>query len=179
MSNKNSTNLLFRKNITDIKSENSFIRTKVALLVEIGELANELATFKHWKSQKEVDWEKAREELIDCFHFYLSFTNNFQIDFSNYSKFSERFSEKKDNIMPYDLSPPSIIRLNKLLWELFFETERMIPLLYIPEKEYFYRWLIVFEELCQRLGMENEAEIKKVYLAKNKKNREKQKDISY
>jgi dimeric dUTPase (all-alpha-NTP-PPase superfamily) len=36
-----------KKNLTDIKSENSFIRTKVALLVEIGELANELATFKH------------------------------------------------------------------------------------------------------------------------------------
>jgi len=35
-------------NITDnFKSKESFIRTKIALLVEIGELANELKTFKH------------------------------------------------------------------------------------------------------------------------------------
>jgi len=166
--------IIQKKNITDIESENSFIRTKVALLVEVGELANELATFKHWKNQKEVDWEQAREELIDCFHFYLSFTNNFHIDFSNYSKFLERFSEKKDNIIPYDLTPQSITRFNRLLLELFFNTERMIPLWYIPEKEHFYRWLIIFEELAAKLGMESEAEIKKVYLAKNKKNQERQ-----
>ena len=35
-------------NITDsFNSKESFIRTKIALLVEIGELANELKTFKH------------------------------------------------------------------------------------------------------------------------------------
>ena len=44
-----------KKNITDADSQKSFIRTKIALLVEIGELANELKTFKHWKSQKEVN----------------------------------------------------------------------------------------------------------------------------
>ena len=36
-----------KKNITDADSQKSFIRTKIALLVEIGELANELKTFKH------------------------------------------------------------------------------------------------------------------------------------
>jgi dimeric dUTPase (all-alpha-NTP-PPase superfamily) len=36
-----------KNNITDnFKSKESFIRTKIALLVEIGELANELKTFK-------------------------------------------------------------------------------------------------------------------------------------
>jgi len=36
------------RNITDnFSSKKSFIRTKIALLVEIGELANELKTFKH------------------------------------------------------------------------------------------------------------------------------------
>lgn len=36
-----------KKNLTDTDSRESFIRTKIALLVEIGELANELKTFKH------------------------------------------------------------------------------------------------------------------------------------
>jgi dimeric dUTPase (all-alpha-NTP-PPase superfamily) len=43
------------KNLTDTNSKKSFIRTKIALLVEIGELANELKTFKHWKNQKDID----------------------------------------------------------------------------------------------------------------------------
>ena len=35
-------------NITDnFKSKESFVRTKIALLVEIGEFANEIKTFKH------------------------------------------------------------------------------------------------------------------------------------
>jgi len=39
---------IFQKNsITDGDSKKRFIRTKIALLVEIGELANELKTFKH------------------------------------------------------------------------------------------------------------------------------------
>src|SRR5437763_13720814 len=73
-----------KKNLTDTDSEASFIRTKIALLVEIGELANELKTFKHWKSQKDINWEKAKEELIDCLHFYLSWANSFGIDFADY-----------------------------------------------------------------------------------------------
>ncbi|CAH1755732.1 9160_t:CDS:10 [Entrophospora sp. SA101] len=36
-----------KKNLTDANTKESFIRTKIALLVEIGELANELKTFKH------------------------------------------------------------------------------------------------------------------------------------
>jgi dimeric dUTPase (all-alpha-NTP-PPase superfamily) len=36
-----------KNNITDIETNKSFIHTKIALLVEIGELANELETFKH------------------------------------------------------------------------------------------------------------------------------------
>lgn len=74
-----------KRDITDSGTKNSFIRTKIALLVEIGELANELKTFKHWKSQKDINWEKAQEELIDCFHFYLSWANSLEIDFSDYS----------------------------------------------------------------------------------------------
>ena len=39
--------IIQNKNIADANSAKSFIRTKIALLVEIGELANELKTFKH------------------------------------------------------------------------------------------------------------------------------------
>jgi len=165
------------KNITDTKDEGYYVWGKVALLVEIGELANELKTFKRWKSQKEVDWEKAKEELIDCFHFYLSFTNTFRIDFSDYNKFQEKFSEKNSNIVAYDLSPQSITRFNELLLGFFSEADRMIG--YIPEKVSFYRWLMIFEELAQKLGMKNEKDIEDVYMTKNKKNWERQDNKNY
>jgi dimeric dUTPase (all-alpha-NTP-PPase superfamily) len=39
--------IIQKKNLSDIKDKQGFVRTKIALLVEIGELANELKTFKH------------------------------------------------------------------------------------------------------------------------------------
>jgi len=39
--------IIQKNNITDSQTTKSFVRTKIALLVEIGELANELKTFKH------------------------------------------------------------------------------------------------------------------------------------
>ena len=99
--------IIQKKNLTDNDSKKSFIRTKIALLVEIGELANELKTFKHWKSQKDINLDKAREELIDCFHFYLSWSNSFGIDFSDY-KFQKLVPEPD---------------FNELLLALFSETE--------------------------------------------------------
>lgn len=45
---------------------------QLALLVEVGELANEWQGFKHWKKHKEIDREKLLEEFADCFSFALS-----------------------------------------------------------------------------------------------------------
>ena len=160
-----------RNNINDDnigKTKESFIRSKIALLVEIGELANELKTFKHWKSQKDINWAKVKEELIDCLHFFLSWTNNLQIDFSDYS-FSN-LSQDTD--------------YNELVLSLFSETE-VFPLGISQNntwlervkneknKETFYRWLMIFEELCQKMGM-NENDIEKEYMSKNRINWERQ-----
>jgi dimeric dUTPase (all-alpha-NTP-PPase superfamily) len=94
--------------ITDIKDRNGFIRSKIALLVEIGELANELKTFKHWKKDKTINLPKAKEELIDCLHFYLSWVNHFEIDFVDH-KFDKSTFETD---------------YNELLLALFSETEK-------------------------------------------------------
>ncbi|RHZ35272.1 dUTP diphosphatase [endosymbiont GvMRE of Glomus versiforme] len=106
--------IIQKNNITDSQTKASFIRTKIALLVEIGELANELETFKHWKKGKKTiaekdpnDLQKAKEELIDCLHFYLSWVNAFQIDFSDY-QFRKLVPEPDEN---------------ELLLALFSETE--------------------------------------------------------
>ncbi len=48
---------------------------KLALLVELGELANEWQGFKHWKKHREINREKLLEEFADCLHFALSIEN--------------------------------------------------------------------------------------------------------
>lgn len=48
---------------------------KLGLLVELGELANEVQSFKHWKQNKEINREKVLEEFSDCLHFALSLEN--------------------------------------------------------------------------------------------------------
>ena len=114
-----------------IQTKDSFIRIKIALFVEIGELANELKTFKHWKSQKDVNWDKAKEELIDCLHFYLSWANSLQIDFADY-KFRKLVSEPSYNelllaffsetelfstSLPLDIRKQTMIAANEKSWE--------------------------------------------------------------
>jgi len=52
----------------------------LALLVELGELAQEVPSiFKFWKNAED-DKEKALEELVDCLHFFLSIGLELEID---------------------------------------------------------------------------------------------------
>ena len=45
---------------------------KLALLVELGELANEWRGFKFWSRDLQPRREKMLEEYVDCLHFFLS-----------------------------------------------------------------------------------------------------------
>ena len=209
-------------NITDnFRSKESFVRTKIALLVEIGELANELKTFKRWKKQKEISWEKAKEELIDCLHFYLSWANSFQIDFSDYKFYKlatdpdynelllALFSETEafSTYAPWKVRKLKMLAFQEKTWEndisklnpedkdykknleSFREIKEKIKqdiekmsnnfLERINEeknKEGFYRWLIIFEELAQKLGMKSEKDIEESYMTKNKINWKRQQE---
>ncbi|QSF13782.1 dUTP diphosphatase [Mycoplasma sp. Mirounga ES2805-ORL] len=49
-----------------------FHKRLLALLVEVGEFANEIQTFKYWKKHKNVDMKKVSEEFADVMHFQTS-----------------------------------------------------------------------------------------------------------
>lgn len=57
--------------ITEYPLEN----IKLALLTEIGELANEWQGFKYWKKGKAVNRKRLLDEFADCLHFSLSLEN--------------------------------------------------------------------------------------------------------
>lgn len=55
-----------------LKETDLFNRKYLALLVELGELANETRCFKFWSSKTKGDRTKILEEYVDGIHFILS-----------------------------------------------------------------------------------------------------------
>lgn len=49
----------------------------LALIVELGEFANETRCFKFWSQKKDVDKQKINLEYADAFHFFLSLGHYF------------------------------------------------------------------------------------------------------
>lgn len=144
-------------------------RLKLCLLVEIGELANEIKSFKAWRKKTEIDWTKVKEELIDCLCFFLDLSNLFQIELADFS-----FPVEKQ-----------VLHFNKLLLEFFTKTNDLFVLkeeeLYnsgktkITDQKTYYEWLKIFQILCAKL-LTNGQELLIIYLRKNEKNRTRAKD---
>lgn len=60
----------------DVYSKEAIMeKMRLALLVEIGEFANEVASFKYWKKSHRRYKEKILMEEADCMHFILSLVN--------------------------------------------------------------------------------------------------------
>src|SRR5699024_6396859 len=59
--------------------------TILALLVEVGELANATRCFKHWSTKGTMDKEIVLDELADVLHFYLSIGNQigYKLDYDD------------------------------------------------------------------------------------------------
>ncbi|HYK74615.1 MAG TPA: dUTP diphosphatase, partial [Pseudoneobacillus sp.] len=60
------------ENNHQIQNENLFDKKILALLVELGELANETRCFKFWSLKSPAPKEKIGEEYVDGLHFILS-----------------------------------------------------------------------------------------------------------
>lgn len=93
---KDLDNLIFKKsNITEYPSN----KVRLALFVELGELANEVQSFKYWKHNKNIKREKILEEWADCLHFALSLENQCkkfekEIGLCNLEEFHKQCSEE-------------------------------------------------------------------------------------
>src|SRR5690606_41631436 len=69
---------IYEKN--NVTAKEVFERKIVALLVELGELANELQFFKYWKENISIDGQRAIEEYIDVIHFTFGLAVDLGID---------------------------------------------------------------------------------------------------
>lgn len=62
--------------VREVDKVNYYKNTVIALRVEVAELFNELAFFKHWKKSHEISKERVLEEFADCLHFFASLANH-------------------------------------------------------------------------------------------------------
>ncbi|MBW0595611.1 dUTP diphosphatase [Mycoplasmopsis anatis] len=54
-------------------------RKLIALMVELGEFANEIETFKYWKKTRSLNRDFICEEFADLIHFLVSFGNDYNL----------------------------------------------------------------------------------------------------
>ena len=73
---------IYEKN--NVTAKEIFEKKIVALLVELGELANELQFFKYWKENISIDGQRAIEEYIDVIHFAIGLAVDLGIDEHKY-----------------------------------------------------------------------------------------------
>lgn len=73
---------ILKKNKVEMSKEERLDNTILALLVEVGELANTTRCFKYWSTKRMMEKEVVLDELADVYHFYLSIGNqlNIQVD---------------------------------------------------------------------------------------------------
>lgn len=105
MQNELDNYTLKRSNIIDYPLK----QTKLALRVELGELAQEWKEFKYWKKSKgDINRHKLLEEYIDVLHFSLSLFNKSERNVIDIIGLVELF---KDNLDIYSLYSLSFINL--------------------------------------------------------------------
>ena len=140
-------------------------QTILALLVELGELANATRCFKHWSTKGPMEDEAILDELADVWHFYLSIGN--QMDYILLDKHIDA-----DNPAYYGLDLTEEVETFNYLYYL---AGSLTPK-YLNESEGYYIKLgIVLALLGEILGF-TDGEVEQAYLKKHEENYRRQRE---
>ena len=136
------------------KQSDVFQEKGLALLVELGELANETRCFKFWSTKGPSENAVILEEYVDSIHFLLSL--GIEKDLQTLTEWPEGKVEGE-------------------LTHLFLETTRVIHLfLFELTMDSYKKVWIHYGAIAKKLGFTNE-DIISAYLAKNEENYNRQK----
>jgi dimeric dUTPase (all-alpha-NTP-PPase superfamily) len=137
-----------------LEAENLVGRKILALLVELGELANETRCFKFWSLKGPSDQETILTEYVDGIHFILSLANEHDFKLIVPEEFS---AEQRDLTQQFILLYQGISQFQN---EIELETFQMM----------FTEYLL----LGKMLGF-SAVDVEKAYVSKNEVNYERQK----
>ncbi|MED3725569.1 dUTP diphosphatase [Priestia filamentosa] len=132
-----------------LQEESLIQRKTLALLVELGELANETRCFKFWSLKKPAEREVILEEYVDGIHFILSLGLEINID-------QEKDFKKEEN--------------DNNINEQFLYAYQTISAFQVNQEEQHYEAMFSsYLQLGYLLGFSAE-DIKRAYLEKNEEN---------
>lgn len=124
----------------------------LALLVELGELANETRSFKYWSFNKEINEEEMFEEFSDVLHFALSLGIDIKFNQSGI-----KYNESEDETA-----------------EIFRHMYQDIIKFQKEESLYNYeKMMVTMCKLAYNIGLSSEK-MREMYFFKNKINHERQ-----
>ena len=137
-----------------LENEDLFDRKVLALLVEIGELANETRCFKFWSVKPASETETILEEFVDGVHFILSL--GIECGFEDLESITQSQLDELDATKQF---------LAIYEYAQKFRTSR--------SKEDYVQLFQSYLKLAQLLGL-NEDQIEQAYIKKNEVNYERQ-----
>ena len=138
----------------ELKEEDLFERKLLALLVEVGELANETRCFKFWSLKPSSEKAVILEEFVDGIHFILSL--GIECGFDNIS-----------SIIPARSTETNISSQFLEIYDFVHNFRKS------RSKEDFIYLFASYMKLAELLGL-NEDEIEQAYIEKNEVNYERQ-----
>lgn len=151
MQNKLTNNTLEKRKLI---LDDIFYKDMLAILVELGEMANEWRGFKYWSVDQKERRNTMLEEYVDCLHFMLTIGNNIQNEITS--------------IVPF-ISDESI---TKTILDVFIKTSNFIESTDESQDKAKIKYIIMFRSF---LGLGKKlnftfVEIYQGYLDKNKIN---------
>lgn len=136
-----------------LQDESLFNEKFLALLVELGELANETRCFKFWSTQEGSERDVVLEEYVDNIHFLLSLGIEKGYEFSTVT--TEKVTETKTN------------QFNEVF-------RRAISFYEHQTEDNYIKMIEAYLQLAALLGF-TEEDILQAYIEKNEVNYERQK----
>lgn len=137
-----------------LENEDLFDRKALALLVEIGELANETRCFKFWSLKPSSDINVILEEFVDGIHFILSL--GIECGFEDITSISSTPSNENDASRQF-LEVYGLINTFRLS----------------RRREDYVQVFEAYMKLAEQLGL-SEAQIQQAYIQKNEVNYDRQ-----
>lgn len=116
-------------NLQELRHDFLMNNRVLALIVELGEFANEVRSFKHWSNKLPSAKEVRLEEYVDCLHFLLSITNNIsrcEVAILNRTVNAYYDNERLDKLTwahglpPEQLINTTLIALTSMITEMYY-----------------------------------------------------------
>lgn len=160
-------------------------KRKVAAIIEIGEMLNELEDHKFWKIHKKQNLEKAKEEWVDVMHFILSMFVKKGLDYNSFSRYTslyynlpvERVEDELDLLLHTVIDCEKMQPTRKGLEIIDVSIALMKALIdtiycYDNDKEakMLYECMLILLLLSEYLGFEGSDDIRERYTTKNRIN---------